>query len=166
MRTLLAVPFFAILVILQTAVVSRLPLLRGFPDLVLLALIAWSLNERVTTAWQWTVVAGFIGGFISAAPGAVPMIGYIGAVAVGRLLQQRVWKTPLLAMFLTTLLGTFFFHGITILYLTVSGSRISVSEAINIITIPSVLLNLILALPIYALMKEIAEWLYPVKIEV
>ena len=60
MVTLLAIPIFVFLGIFQTSVVSRLPLLHGTADLVLLVVIAWSLQERVRTAWQWALMAGLV----------------------------------------------------------------------------------------------------------
>jgi len=163
--TLISIPLFALLVMVQSAIVSRLPLLRGFPDLILLTMIAWALHERVTTSWQWGILGGIIAGYMSAIPIVVPIAGYLGAIAMARVFQHRIWKTPLLAMFLTTFLATLFYHGLTIGALQFAGTRFSIEQAVNLITLPSILLNLALALPVYGLVKELADWLYPVKIE-
>ena len=164
MRTLLAIPFFVVLVMIQTSVVTRLPLLRGFPDIILLALIAWALNDRVTTAWQWSLIAALLVGYVTAAPFFVPVAAYLITTAIARVLQRQIWKTPILAMFLTTFWGTLIYHGLSYAALQIFGTRFSILDSLDIIIIPSALLNLILALPMYALMKEIADWLYPVQI--
>lgn len=164
MRTLLAFPFFALLVMIQTSVVARLPLLRGFPDLILLAIVAWSLNDRVKVAWQWTLVAALLVGYVSAAPSFVPAAAYLATTALARILQRQIWKTPVLAMFLTTFWGTIIYHGLSYASLQIFGTPFSILDSLDNIIIPSALLNLVLALPMYALMKEIADLLYPVQL--
>ena len=47
---LLSLPVLGVLAMLQVAVISRAPLLQGSADLVLIALIAWTLHERVRSA--------------------------------------------------------------------------------------------------------------------
>jgi hypothetical protein len=39
-------------------------------------------------------------------------------------------------------------------------------QALNIVTLPSILMNLLFAIPVYALVSELADWLYPEEIEV
>jgi len=61
MRHLVAFPILALAVILQSAIVSRISLLSGYADLVLVIVIGWALQEGVTTAWHWAVLAGALG---------------------------------------------------------------------------------------------------------
>jgi cell shape-determining protein MreD len=165
LATILAFPVLVILIILQTTIVSRLPLLLGTADLVLLALAAWALQERVKNAWIWAMIGGLIVSFISAVPFLVPLISYVSVTAIARVLQKHVWQTPLLAMFVTTILGTMIDQGLTILSLKVLQTPIDIWQAINQVLLPSLLLNLVLALPIRALMVELAQWAYPVEIQ-
>ena len=67
MAVLIAIPIMGVLAILQSSLVSRLPLLQGTPDLVMLAIIAWALQKRVQTAWQWSIIGGLVVSFYSAA---------------------------------------------------------------------------------------------------
>jgi len=162
---LVAFPFFSLLVILQTAVISRLPLLHGSADVVLLVVIAWSLQERVKSAWQWSLLGGVMTGFVSAFSIYIPVIGYLAISAFARMLRRRIWKMPVLAMFVVTLLGTVFYHLLMALTLSITGTSIPWLEAFQVVTLPSLLLNLLLAVPIYALMRDMAEWLYPEDIQ-
>jgi hypothetical protein len=50
--------------------------------------------------------------------------------------------------------------------LRLSGSLIPVLESVNLIILPSTLLNLILAIPVYALISDLANWLYPQELEI
>src|SRR3972149_12256514 len=99
MKNLVAIPILALALMLQTAVISRITLLSGAADLILLILVAWALQEQVESAWHWAVFAGLLVGFVSAVPPVVPIIGYVLAVAFSRFVIRQIWQTPLLALF-------------------------------------------------------------------
>jgi rod shape-determining protein MreD len=166
MSTLLALPVLGLLMILQSALVSRMPLLHGTADLLLLAILAWALQKRVQTAWRWSIIGGLFMSILSALPVGLPLVSYGLATGLALLLRKRVWQTPLLAMFVTTFSGTLITQGISLGALVALGSPIPILEALNLVTLPSVLLNLTLALPAYALMGDLANWIYPEEIEV
>lgn len=162
---LLSIPIMALAVILQSAVASRLPLLQGTADLILLILVAWSLQERVRSAAIWALVGGVAVAFVSALPPAVPLAGYLILVGMARIVHRQVWKTPMLAMFLMVIAGTLILHGISLLALSFAGSELPFMDSLELITLPSLLLNLLLALPVYTLFKDLAVVLYPAKLE-
>ena len=151
--------------ILQTTVFSRITLIAGTADLVLLFLIAWSLQEEVKNTWLWTAVAGVLISLISAMPFFAPLIGYLGVVGLSKLLQRRVWRIPILAMFIVTLLGTVFQQVVYVISLQVQGAPISWSQSFDAVLLPSILLNLIFALPIYAIANDLVGRIYPLEVE-
>jgi cell shape-determining protein MreD len=165
MATLLAFPILAILLVLQTAILSQIPLLQGTTDLVLLALVAWSLQRRVRTAWQWGIIGGLLVGFVSAVPFIVFVVGYLLTVGISLLLRQRIWQVPLLAMFIATFFGTLVIQLATLVALRVSGTVLPLGASINLIILPSILLNLLLALPFFTLFSDLANFLYPRELE-
>jgi hypothetical protein len=69
-------------------------------------------------------------------------------------------------MFAMTVLGTFIIHILEIAVLFVSGMAIPFQDGFAYVTLPSALLNLLLALPVYALMTDLAKWVYPEKVEI
>jgi rod shape-determining protein MreD len=166
MATFIALPILGILLIFQSAVVSQIPLLHGTADLILLAIIAWTLQKRVTTAWQWSIIGGLLVTIVSALPMGVALIGYPLVATFALILRQRVWQVPILAMFISTFVGTLLMHIITLVALRMVGTTLPLREALNLITLPSVLLNLLLAIPVYALIGDLANWLYPEELEV
>jgi rod shape-determining protein MreD len=132
----------------------------------MLVLIAWALQKRVQTAWHWCVIGGLLVSIISALPFGVSLIGYSLVIGIVMLLRQRVWQVPILAMYISTFFGTLITHLLTIVALRIMGTPLSIQEILNTITLPSLLLNLILALPVYALINELADWIYPEELEV
>ncbi|HVP21389.1 MAG TPA: hypothetical protein VMS73_05960 [Anaerolineaceae bacterium] len=151
---------------LQSVIFSRLPLLSGTADLVLLVIVAWSLQKKVKNALVWTLVGGLMVSYVSAMPAYAPLIGYILVFGFTRLIQRRIWQVPILTMITATVLGTFVTHILNILFLFVTGDPIPFQESITYITLPSALLNLLLALPIFVLVTDLAKWVYPEEVEV
>lgn len=161
MRNLIAVPVILLAVLLQSAVVSRVTLLFGAADLPLIMLAAWALQEEVDTAWHWAIASGLCVGFVSAIPWFVPLGGYIVVVLLARILQQRVWQTPLLAMFVVSFFGTVVVHGSSLITLRLANVPLPIGDTLGLVTLPSILLNLLLAIPSYAVMRDLARWVYP-----
>ncbi len=166
LATILAFPILALLVILQVGVAGRLPLIHGTADLVLVTLVAWSMQERVTTSWRWTIIGGLLVSFVSALPLFAPLVGFLIVTGLVRLVQRRIWQTPILVMFLMTFIGTLIVQGISLMALRISGIQLPIWQSLNIVVLPSALLNLILAIPIYAVFSDLAARLYPAELEV
>jgi len=161
MRNIIAVPVILLTVILQTAVISRVYLLSGIADLPLVMLAAWSLQEEVDSAWHWAAATGLLVGFISGISWVVPVFGYMTVVMLAQILQRRVWQAPLLAMFSITFLGTIIISAFSLVVLRFSGVPLPVSDVFGLLTLPGVLLNMLLAIPVYAVMRDLARWVYP-----
>lgn len=161
MRNLVAVPVILLAVILQSAVISRVYLLSGIADLPLVMLAAWALQEEVDSAWHWAAATGLLVGFISGISWFVPLVGYIALVLLAQIFQRRVWQAPLLAMFSITFLGTIIVSMLSLAVLRVAGVPLPISDVLGLLTLPSVLLNMLLAIPVYAVMRDLARWVYP-----
>jgi cell shape-determining protein MreD len=161
---LAAIPVLAIVIILQTSIVSRIVLLSGHADLVLLVLAAWGLQERARAAWFWGAAAGLLVGMTSGIPWYVYFIGYLSVVGFGRLLVNRIWQAPLLAMFTVTLIGTLELLILMLIQRTLFGVSLDLGEAFFQVALPTVLLNLLLAIPVHALIHDFAGRLYPEKV--
>lgn len=161
MRNLIAIPVIILSVILQSAVVSRLTLLSGFGDLPLVMLAAWALQDGVDSAWHWAAATGILVGFVSGIGWPVYVIGYVAVVLFAKILRMRVWHAPLLAMFSVTFLGTILLSVLSLAVLQLSGVTIPLQDAFGLLALPGVLLNLLLAIPVYAIMRDLAHWAYP-----
>lgn len=165
LATLIAIPVFGLLIVLQSTLVNRISLLQGIPDVMLLTVIAWTLHKRVKTAWHWCVIGGLVYTFTSALPFGVPLIGFVGITGLTLFLRRHTWQVPILVMLILSFIGTLFFQGLSLLGLKLDGNPIPVIDAIGLITLPSVILNLIFAIPIYAIINDMANWIYPEEVE-
>ncbi|MCL4274202.1 MAG: hypothetical protein KJZ77_10060 [Anaerolineales bacterium] len=160
---MIAFPLLGLAVILQSSIISQVQLLSGYADLPLLLVTAWALQDRVESAWHWAAVAGLMVSFVSSMPWLVILIGYIGIVFMARILQRRVWQAPLLAMFTVVFLGTLYVHLLSFVSLQVLGTPLSFADVMGLVTLPGLLLNLLFSIPIYAFMRDLSRWVYPIK---
>lgn len=162
---LLAIPVLLGLTMLQIGIVSRLPLLQGTADLLLLAMIAWTLQRPVKNGWFWALTASAFMALTSAVSPIVPMVSYLVTAALVQYFKRQVWQAPLLIMLLITLIGTALEQGLTIGSLIFSGTSLPIRDSLSLITLPSILLNLALAIPFYAILRDLANWIFPQEME-
>ena len=161
MRNLIAFPLLALAIIVQSSVVSQIKLISGYADLLLIILAAWALQDRVESAWHWAVLACIFTGFVSSLPWMVLVLGYFAVAYLAQSLQRRVWQAPLLAMFSVTFAGTILMHLISFIVLRLSGTPFAFGDVVGLITLPSLLLNMLFAIPVYTFMRDLARWVYP-----
>lgn len=166
MAVFLAFPILALVLVLQTVVISTLPLVSGFADLVLLVLTAWALQERARSAWAWALIGGTMVSLVSAVPTGIMLVGYLIITGIARLMRRRVWQTPIFSMFLITFIGSLISQGLVMGALIFEGTPLPVLDSLNLVVLPGTLLNLLLALPIYAIVTDIAQWVYPEEVDV
>ena len=161
MRNLIAIPVILLAVILQSSIVSRVTLLSGTADLPLVMLAAWAMQDEVETAWHWAIALGVLVGFVSGLSWVVPLLSYLFVIAFAQVLQRRVWQAPLLAMFSITFLGTISLSFFSLVVLRFSGISLSMADVFGLLTLPGILLNMLLAIPVFAVMRDLARWVYP-----
>lgn len=161
MRNLVAFPLLALVVILQSSVISQVKLISGYADLPMLILGAWALQERVKSAWHWTILGCMMLGFVSHMPWYVLATSYFAVTFIAQTFQRRVWQAPLLAMFSVTFAGTLTIHVTSFIFLRLLGTPFIFGDVIGLITLPSLLLNMLFSIPIYTFMRDLARWVYP-----
>jgi hypothetical protein len=161
---LIGIPVIGLAVILQTSIISRIDLLNGTADLVLVVLAAWGLQERIKGAWAWGLMAGLLVALISGLPWYVYPVSYLIVVGMARILAHRVWQAPLLAMFTVTLIGTLVLLMFTYLDRTLLEVSLDFDLAFTRIILPSTLLNLLLAIPVHAAIRDLVDRLYPAEV--
>jgi len=161
MRNLIAVPVILLAVMLQSAVITHIKVLSGFADLPLVMLAAWALQDEVDSAWHWAIATGLLVGFVSGIPSIAPVTGYLAVTALAQGFQRRVWQAPLLAMFTITFMGTIALNLISLVVLRFSNTAAPIGNTLGVITLPMILLNMILAIPVYAVMRDLARWVHP-----
>jgi len=161
MSVILSIPTLGLIAILQSAVVSRLPLNRGTADLVLVVLVAIALQKNVRSSWQWSIVGGLFMDFLSGLPFGIFTVSYLLATGLALILRDRIWRFSFLMQLLVVFFGTMFSHTLSFLVLFLQGSEISLGIVLQLVTLPSIILNFMISLPIFILTQDVLEQVHP-----
>jgi len=161
MSVILSVPVLSIITILQSAVISRLPLISGTADLMLVVLVAITLQKSVKTAWQWSIVGGLLTDFFSGLPFGLFTVSYLITTGIAHVLRERVWRFSFLMQLLVVLSGIVITHTISYLVLFLQGSSIQFTSVLQAVTMPSIILSFMLSLPVYIIVQDVIEQLKP-----
>ena len=165
MGGIFAVFLFGITMMLQNSIISRLQMLNGAADLVLLVLISWILQADEKRHWQWGLLAGLLVGISSAIPFWVPVLGYVSFVLIVTWMQRRVWQVPIWLLLISTFFGTVLIYGLEIFYRWLTAVPLDLVEVLNVVLLPSLVINMIVVLPVYFFIGEITKRLFPKEVD-
>lgn len=160
MSILISFPIVLLLIILQTTFARELSLLNGSADLLLILTGAWALHCKDNSAWFWAILSALICGFVSAVPWYVYFISYLAIVILANVIRGKLWQSPMMSMFFITMVGSIVHYLLTLVSLQFSGTFYPWQDTMVRVIIPSIFLNLILAIPMYVVMKDTAEWVF------
>jgi len=153
----LSVPFMLIFSVLQMTAISRINLLNGSADIILLAIAAWGIREKGRDVILWALMGGLMVSFISAMPLLSPIVPYLATALISRLFQERVWQSPILSMIIVVVAGTIIQHIFSILVLQFTGLDIPLMEGLSEVTLPSLLLNFFFLFPVFFVVNDTAR---------
>jgi len=160
-QLLISLPVFLILSVIQTVAISRISIIAGSGDIVMLALIAWIVIDEEGNHLGWAIISGFLISILSAMP-IVTVFGiYITASILARIARRIFWQSPILALFSTIILATIMKFLIEIFTLQYLGIPAPFVLSLTSVLLPTLVLNIFYTFPIYVLMGDIAHWISP-----
>lgn len=165
MAQLIAIPVILLLTGLQISLSGKFIILDGFADIILVWIAAWVAQTNVKQNWFWIVVAISIVCYVSAIPWYSTVISYLILLTISVFIHRRLWQSPFLAFLIILIIGSIFYYFDGVIGLKFSGSLININEAFLRIILPSIILNLIIALPVYLISRDMVHWVYPGEVE-
>jgi rod shape-determining protein MreD len=162
----LGVPLLALLAVVQSVVFSQVRLVGGQADLVLLAIVAWALTGR----WREAMILGVVGGafldLLSAVPIGMSSLALV-LIAYGvAATEGRLWGAHLLTPLGVILAASLVFSAVSLLGSLLAGAVIDIGSVSTRIVLPSLFLNLLLAVPAAQLASVLQRMLYPPEVEI
>lgn len=145
----------AALALLQVTAGHRIAVLGVQPDLVFLVVVAWGLLCGSREGVIWGFVGGFCLSLFSGAPFAVSPSALMCVGALAGLGRTRVYRTQLLLPAMTAPVASAV-HGLlwlSLLYVT--GHAVPWLDTLLRVILPSMVLNSILIIPVYALLRSL-----------
>ena len=157
---IVGLPILAAAAFIQVGFFGQIRLMGGTPDLILLCIIAWSINDRTEYSWILTIGGGLIMSYIS----AMPMNGYLWMYLfiwiMIRFIKMRVWQMPLVLMLFVTITASLVISVGTLGLLFLQNANVNYLEAFRQIIVPSLVMNLLLSVPIYAFLNDVINTIY------
>ncbi|HNY93940.1 MAG TPA: hypothetical protein PKJ88_04495 [Flexilinea sp.] len=143
--------------ILQGSLFSRIHILNGTGDVIMVMLIVWSLNPYTRYSWIWLLLGALIMTYLS----ALPLYGYFFIYGIIwlfiRFLKSRFWQMPIILMIFVTITGSIISAVISYFVLYINDISPNLKTIVTQIAVPSLVLNLIYCFPIYGLLNDFAN---------
>lgn len=156
---------FVLMAMLQMSVFSQWKILSGSADILLLFVVVWCLYDRSKRLWLLIILMAGIVSIISALPVYIPLIVYFFIYQLSRLLQTRIMQSPLLGIIVLTFAATLLQVILNLAYLFILRTNLAITSVLIEVALPSILLNMLLAIPMYAIVRELAYYAFPKGVE-
>jgi cell shape-determining protein MreD len=144
-------------------IVRHLPLFNGTADLLLLWLAAWGLQNKGKHVWVGSLFSSAIVAFVSAVPWYAILLPYLFIAFISRFMNKHFWHSPLIALFIVVFIGSLFESMFQLGVLFFQGTIMNFVVSLKYVVVPSVFLNLLFAVPIYVVVNDMAQWVYPIE---
>jgi rod shape-determining protein MreD len=163
---LLGLPLLAVAAVLQATVLSRIHLLGGTVDLVLLLSLSWTLVGEWQGGPAWGLMGGLCLDLLSGGPLGANALGLVLVAYGASLSEGRFWRSHVLLPLATVLAGTIIYHLLYLALLAVSGHTVDWAAGLAGVTLPAVLLNTVLMLPVYHLVRWMHTVTHPAPVKI
>ncbi|MBZ0291692.1 MAG: rod shape-determining protein MreD [Anaerolineae bacterium] len=155
MSRTLSLPILVLMVALQSGVVPQIRFSGGVPDLVLLAVLAWSVHSRLEDSVTWALVGGILHDLLSATPTGLSAIGLVLVVFFVSLLTEQVYRVGLVLMTGLVVVSTAIVQFTSYLLLWLTGVPVNLIVDFSYVIFPSLIYNLVFIWPIYWFLRII-----------
>jgi hypothetical protein len=156
---IVSLPVMLILSVIQSVAVSRISIMSGSADIILLAIVSLGVTKENRNIFIWALVGGIFISFISAMPAVAVITAYLVVAGITRFVYKGIWQSPILAILLSSFIGTVVKFIIDIIALQFISISIDFPAAIRMTLAPNLILNLFILFPIYSLMGDLSKWI-------
>lgn len=161
MTRYLGIPILLLAAVLNATLMVEFRVGNGAPDLVFLFVISWALLVSVQDALFWAVIGGVMQDMFSIAPLGTSALGlvvvaFLSDVLFGQISRRNVLIPPLVAA-----AGTVIYHLGILLALQMASINVPLGRGLSYVTLPTVVYNTLLILPVFRLVGQIHFWLTP-----
>lgn len=159
----IAIPLMALLSLIQTAILPRVPVFGVVPQLLFLVALAWGLLRGLEQGLIWAFIAGIFVDLFSLTPMGLSSLAYMIAIGPVILLQNVLPPRRLLVAALLAMLASAIY--LMVYFVTLRFFNLGMSLDTLLEMLPVALLHGILILPVYALMQTVIKLLQPRRVE-
>jgi rod shape-determining protein MreD len=158
----LGIPLFFLAGIVQTTIMSRLEIAGGQPDLIVLVVLAWAILDKGQEGMVWGFVGGLVLDLFSTTPFGISSVALVVVTFFVSLAESQVYRESLILPVFLGGLGAAGYHAIYMILLRVlDGVPLGWSEVVVYVTLPSILFDIILIVPVVRLLSGVYDQLHP-----
>ncbi|PKO07462.1 MAG: hypothetical protein CVU41_01850 [Chloroflexi bacterium HGW-Chloroflexi-3] len=163
MRKIFILLFVLIIAMLQLGIFSNIQILAGKIDILMLGVVAWIIQKKteLIDIFIYSIFTVFFIYLISAEPIIIIFGLYSLIVFMVYWSKNNIQQLPIISMLIFSAVFTFFHLVIFGFYLQLSGIAMVAEEVFQSVILPSMIINLIAAIPMYLLVNELHRWVYP-----
>jgi rod shape-determining protein MreD len=161
MSNYIGIPILVTAAILNVTVMAALQLGGGTPDLVFLLVVSWAMLVDLPHALFWAVVGGVTQDMLSVAPLGTSALGLVVVAFVADSIFGDVPRTNLLIPPVVAAAGTVVYHLGILAVLWLVDYRVPLERGLFYVTLPTVIYNTILIVPVFRILGMIHRWLTP-----
>ena len=164
MSLLLGFAGISLLAVLQSSLVNHLRLLDGRPDLILLAITGWALAGHGRQAMLFGFVGGFALDLFSEVPLGVSSAALVLVAVLVSYSEGRFWGVHPLMQLAAVIAASGVFYAAQLAGLGIGGHSFDLPLVVNRIVLPSLFLNLVLALPAAQAAEALSRFFTPAEV--
>jgi rod shape-determining protein MreD len=161
MARYLGIPVLLLAAMLDATLMAEFRLAHGAPDLVFLLVISWALLVDTRDALLWALIGGVLQDLFSIAPLGTSALGLVVVVALADALFGQISPRNLLIPLLVVAAGTLIDHALIVFTLRATGTFVPLQRGLLYVTVPTLLYNLLLILPVFHLVGRVHTWMTP-----
>lgn len=148
------------LAVAQSTVLPHLPLWGVRPELVLMAVVSWSILSGAEEGMLWALIGGVLLDLFSAGPMGLHTLALLGIAFLSGLGQRALFRSDLLMPLLIIPLATLGYELILFGGLYLTGWHAPLGGYWNTVIVPVVGANTVLMLPVYLLARALYRRLH------
>jgi rod shape-determining protein MreD len=146
-----------VLVLLQASVVPQISASGVRPDLVLIAVTAWSLLRGAEEGMLWALIAGVAMDIVSGAPFGMSTLPLL-LVSFGAGLSQRgIFRFDLVIPILIIPVATLIYRAAMLAWLKAFGWPVTWGEGLRPIILPTIVINTLMMPVVYWLLRLVSR---------
>jgi rod shape-determining protein MreD len=166
MSYLVGLPLLAFAAVLQATLLNQFRLFGGTVDLVLLLSLNWTIVGEWRGGTLWALMGGLFLDLLSGGPFGANALGLVLVSYGAGLSEGRFYSSHVLLPLASALLGTVLYHAVYLITLAASGHTVNWGLSLSQVTLPTVLLNTLLMLPVYQFVRWLHSVLYPAAVRI
>jgi rod shape-determining protein MreD len=166
----LSLPILFLAAVLQAGLVPQIRFGGAAPDLVLLCVVAWSINAELQEALVWAFVGGIMSDLLSVAPIGTSSLALCIVVFFISGVNRQTFGIGVFVLPISAAIGSVLSQAvfIAVMYLSgvVPGFRITLPDDILYVILPSMAYNFVVVVPVYFSLRWMQKRFEPRRITI